>query len=93
MRRAVNREVQAKAEEALFADLQFVAHFFGVEDGGLLGRVADAALFGVNLDAGFQLGHFFAQVFQHDLAFDRVDVHADMSMTSSRLTMLLSQPV
>ena len=64
----VDREVQAKAEEALFADLQFVAHFFGVQDGGLFAWVADPALFGVNLDAGFQLGNFFAQVFQHHLA-------------------------
>ena len=72
----VKREVQAKAEEALFADLQLVAHFFGVEDGRLLARVAHPALFGVDLDAGFQLRHFLAQVFEHHLAFHRVDVHA-----------------
>ena len=62
----VNSKVQPEPEEPLLADLQFVAHFFGVLDGGLLARVADPAFFGVNLDAGFQLGDFFAQVFQHD---------------------------
>ena len=74
-RRTIDREIQPETEEALFADLQPIAHFLGVHDGCLFLRVADPALFAVYLDAGFQLSHLFAQVFQHYLALHWVNVH------------------
>ena len=59
---AIKREIQAEAEETLFPNLKFVSHFLGVEDSGLFGWVAHASFFGVDLQAGFQLGHLFPEV-------------------------------
>ncbi len=71
---AVDREVQAETEEAFLAHLELVAHFLGVEDGGLLARIPHAAFISIDLDAGLEVGDLFTQVFQHHLALHRVDV-------------------
>ena len=71
-------DIKAEAEELLGADLELIAEFFGVVDGGFELGVADFALFGVDIVAGLELGDFFAEVFHDDGGFDRVNVHGDV---------------
>ncbi len=59
----VNSKVQTKTEESLFPNLELIAHFFGILNGGLLTRVTGTAFFGIDLKAGFQLSYLFAEVF------------------------------
>jgi hypothetical protein len=42
---AINSEIEAKAEETLFSDLQFVSEFFGILNACLFAWVSNFALF------------------------------------------------
>ena len=71
-------DIKTEAEELLGADLELIAEFFGVVDGGFEFGVADFAFFGVDIVAGLELGDLFAEVFHDDGGFDRVNVHGDV---------------
>ena len=71
-------DIKTEAEELLGADLELIAEFFGVVDGGFEFGVADFAFFGVDIVAGLELGDLFTEVFHDDGSFDRVNIHGDI---------------
>ena len=71
-------DVETEAEEAFGADLELIAEFFGVVDGGFEFGVADSSLFCIDVHGGFELSDFFAEVFHDDGGVDGVDVHGDV---------------
>ncbi len=71
--------IETEPEEFFFADLEFVAEFFGVLDGGFEFRVANFAFLGIDVVAGFELGNFFAEVAHDDGGFDWINIHGDIN--------------
>ena len=71
-------DIKTEAEELFGADLELVAELFGVADGSFDFGVADFAFFGIDVEAGFELGDFLAEVFHDDGGFDGVDIHGDV---------------
>ena len=74
----VNRHVQTKSEKSLRPHLQLVAKLFGVGERGFFRRVTRFAFFHHDAHVSLELRHFFAEVFEHDLCFDRVNKHANI---------------
>ena len=72
------RNIEAKTEELFGADLEFVAEFLGVVDGGFELWVADFAFFGVDVVTGFELSHLFAKVFHDNGGFDGINIHRNI---------------
>ena len=71
-------DIETEAEEFFGADLELVAKFLGVADGGFEFWVANFAAFGVDAHGSFKLGDFFAKVFHDDLGVDRINVHGNI---------------